>query len=264
MSLFYSCIFGLAHQNQLYQELVWYINITLINKLFVTSFSMNLSMFKEPEKSKIKIFQQELIEWGRENFQAFLWRETKDPYRILVSEFMLHRTRAIQVEPVYVDFINEYPSLEEFSKSNQREIKERLNTLGLTWRTENLINAMREIHNKYGSVPDDLDKLLNIHGIGQYIAGATVCFSSNQNVSLVDTNTLRVIGRYFGFTFDEKSRKKKETVYIIGKVTESKKPRTLYYAIIDLAHTICKLRDPECFRCPLMNKGCRYTTAISK
>ena len=132
-------------------------------------------------EKNISDFQRELMKWGNKNFQKFPWRDIDDPYKILVSEFMLHRTRALQVEPVYSTFIEDYPSLELFSQAKPQDIKEELSTLGLSWRIDNLINALREIHNKYDSVPSNYDILISFHGIGQYIAGATVCFSSNQN-----------------------------------------------------------------------------------
>lgn len=215
-------------------------------------------MSKELSNKNIEIFQNALLSWGKVNFQDFPWRATGDPYRILVSEFMLHRTRASQVKPVYEEFIDNYPSLNEFLRAEDIEIRKKLETLGLSWRTENLIRALREFQIKYQAVPNDYQQLKSIHGIGQYIAGATVCFSSNTNSSLVDTNTLRVIGRFWGFDFNEGNRKKKETREKIAKVTFSKYPRNLYYAIIDLAHMICKVTDPDCHQCPLISEECMY------
>lgn len=209
-------------------------------------------------ESSIKQFRKNLLVWGKKHFQKFPWRKSHCPYKILVSEFMLHRTRAKQVVPVYIEFINQYPSLAAFNNSDFEEIKKLLNPLGLNWRIENMIGALREISKTHDEVPADYEQLKSIYGIGQYIAGATVCFSSNSNVALIDTNTLRVIGRFWGKDFNERTRKLKKTREFVGKVTHSHDPRNLYFSIIDLSHKICHINNPECSTCPLKDIRCKY------
>jgi len=215
----------------------------------------------EISDSEISTFQDALLNWAEDNTQQFPWRNTGDPYRILVSEFMLHRTRAKQVLPIYSEFINRFPTLDEFICSDKQDAIEILEPLGLNWRINNLINALIQINKLYGVVPTDFDKLINIQGIGQYIAGSTVCFAKNENQSLIDTNTLRVIGRYWGLIFAEKERKKKRTKKIVSTVTHSDQPKNIYYAIIDLAHKICFVKSPDCSICPLGIIDCKFKSS---
>lgn len=213
---------------------------------------------KELSGHEIKKFHENLLSLADDNFHEFPWRQTDDPYKILVSEFMLHRTRAQQVVPIYSKFVSRYPALKDVSTAEQDELKTLLEPLGLNWRIKNMINALKIISENYNEVPLDFESLKSIHGIGQYIAGATVCFSKNVHIPLIDTNILRVIGRYWGREFNENTRRRKDTREFISTVTSTDNPSKLYYAVIDHAHTVCLPRNPECEKCPLSNSGCVY------
>ena len=185
------------------------------------------------------------------------WRNTDDPYQIFISEIMLHRTRASQVAPVYEKFIEEYPTIHNFVNEKEEVIEEKIKSLGLFWRIEGLIRAVHQLYASYGEIPVDYEKLTAIQGVGPYIAGAVVCFASNQPMTLIDTNTVRVIGRVFGLNLEGEARRRKEVRETLALTTPEENPKRYYYCIIDLAHDICHVRDPECERCPLKNI-CEY------
>ena len=126
-----------------------------------------------------------------------------------------------------------------------------LQPLGLRWRIERMISALHEIRIRFGEVPQNYDELVYIAGIGPYIAGATVCFSSNQAQVLIDTNVVRVIGRIFGLSLHGEARRRKDVFQTIDAVVDRNSPRDFYYAIIDLAHTICHSKVPNCYLCPM-------------
>lgn len=195
--------------------------------------------------------------WGNGKLRNFPWRFVDDPYIILVSEFMLHRTQALQVEPVFNIFITRYPSLYTFFQGNYQEIYEILMPLGLNWRIRNMIDALRQLWINYQSVPTEYEKLIAIHGIGQYIAGATVCFSTKQPYVLIDTNIVRVIGRLSGLDLSGEARRRKEIKTSINYFLDKSDPRFFYYSIIDIAHLICRPKSPDCSICPL-NKFCVF------
>ncbi len=79
-------------------------------------------------------FRSKLISWGQENFRSFPWRFTTEPYHILIAEVMLHRTQALQVVPVYTQFLEKYPTLALLTQAKQEELHEVLYSLGLRWR----------------------------------------------------------------------------------------------------------------------------------
>lgn len=207
-----------------------------------------------------KSLQQKLMEWGEINRDEYPWRYISDPYRILVSEFMLHRTQSKQAIPVYNRFTKEFPELIEIGTNEENTIREIMKPLGLTWRTEGMITALKELYEKYGHVPTNMEKLIAIKGTGQYIAGATRCFSTNQPVVLIDTNVVRVLGRIFGLKLQGEARRRKEIAEAIDRAMDRKNPRNFYYTLIDFAHQICTARKPHCDVCPLADLPCACKT----
>lgn len=199
-----------------------------------------------------------LTTWGEDNIQPYSWRYRTDPYAIIVAEFMLHRTRAKQVESVFERFMFLYPSLDRAVIADRDALVEILRPLGLMWRIELMIEALHLMWEEYRGVPDDNELLLRIPGIGPYIASATICFSANRRVALVDTNTVRVTGRVFGLDISGEARRRKQVIQAIEEACDPGNPRDYYYSMIDLAHMLCHLKTPECNRCPLRGVPCYY------
>lgn len=197
------------------------------------------------------------------DIKNYPWRYLEDPYKILISEFMLHRTRADQVAPVFEVFIKTHPTIISFFEDKRESIKEQLDSLGLFWRIRKMIGAINELYDSYSNVPADYEALIRIDGIGPYIAGAVVCFSKNQPVALIDTNTVRVVGRVFGLDLEGEPRRRKEVRETIEDVTPNENPREFYYAMIDLAHELCHINNPDCEICPLKTI-CTYNIPNTK
>lgn len=203
-------------------------------------------------------FRQRLLSWGKQNTKKYPWRWINDPYRVLVSEFMLHRTQARQVIPIYNQFLIEYPTLEAFSKADKVRVRDILNSLGLHWRIDAMVAALSQLWSQYGEIPVDREKLILIGGIGPYIASATVCFTQNEPVALIDTNTVRVIGRVFGLDIRGEARRRKSIIDAITNTCDPNQPRDYYYALIDFAHEVCTPRRPDCKSCPLLDLPCQF------
>lgn len=208
--------------------------------------------------SQIERLREDLLSWGKQNTSEYPWRYTDNSYAVLVAEFMLHRTQARQVRPVYERFMSLFPTLSDFMKADLAVATDLLESLGLRWRIRGMIAALTELWNAYGEVPADLDKLMAVKGIGQYIASATVCFSGDRPVSLVDTNTVRVIGRVFGLDLRGEARRRKSVTNAIKQACSPDYPRDFYYALIDFAHTVCLPHDPRCSDCVLLSVPCSF------
>lgn len=219
-------------------------------------------MKESTENEIIKILQQNLKEWGGTNRGEYPWRYISDPYKILISEFMLHRTQAGQAVPVYGRFIIEFPELKEINTNEEQEMREIMKPLGLRWRTNGMIRALKELHTKYGLVPTDIKKLSEIKGIGPYIAGATCCFATNTPAVLIDTNVVRVLGRMFGLNLQGEPRRRKEVAKAVERVVDVESPRDFYYTLIDFSHQVCRPRKPHCNVCPLAELPCANKTKV--
>lgn len=212
----------------------------------------------EPDLASARRLRVFLDDWGKKHIEYYPWRYVSDPYCILVSEFMLHRTQAKQVIPIYLNFFSRYPDLKSFAAADPSDVIGNLKSLGLQWRIEGMVSALNELWQLYKSIPLDVNRLMAIDGIGQYIAGATVCFSLNVPLTLIDSNIVRVIGRIFGLDLSGEARRKKSIVAAISACVDQASPRNFYYGMIDLAHNICRPGKPVCSVCPLLEVPCIF------
>ena len=206
-------------------------------------------------------FRTVLIVWGQEHFRSFPWRLTEDPYRILMAEVMLHRTQAPQVTPVYEQFIARYPDVPALAAATKEELHDTLYSLGLRWRID-LIHAMAAglMARFDGRMPHEKADLLSLPGVSEYIAGAVRCFAWNLPEPLIDTNTVRVVGRLFGLETKDSSRRNRRFRELIAALVDPDAPRVYNYALLDLADQVCmKKQPPVCVRCPV-RKYCVYST----
>lgn len=198
-----------------------------------------------------------LLRWGEENLRNFPWRKTHDPYRIFVAEFLLQRTRAEQVVPVYGELVREYPGFAELARADPSRLLEIMRPLGLHRRARLLRDAARTIVERFGGrVPSSMEELTSIGGVGTYTAAAILAVLYDRPAPVVDTNTLRVLGRVFGLEVKESSRKKRGYRELVKSLVPAGKARLFTYALLDLAATICTPRNPACDRCPL-SRTCR-------
>ena len=215
-------------------------------------------------QAKIKRLRSRLEVWGQGGIGSYPWRYQNDPYKVFVAEIMLHRTQAHQVIDVYVEFIDTFPTLESFVSGDQNRARQMLAPLGLNWRIEGMIAALQSLWQQYQAVPAERQKLIREKSVGEYIAGATETFSMNVPQTLIDTNTVRVVGRVFGLNLEGEARRRKEIVDTIASVRDPDNPRDFYYAIIDLAHKVCKPQQPNCDSCPLLKVPCKFGTKLDK
>ena len=204
-------------------------------------------------------FRTALVTWGQEHFRPFPWRLTMDPYHVLMAEVMLHRTQAPQVIPVYERFVGRYldvPSLARATKENLHDI---LHSLGLRWRIDLAYEMAAELMGRFeGRIPKSREDLLSLPGVSEYIAGAVRCFAWNLPEPLLDTNTVRVVGRLFGLEIKDSSRRSRRFRELIAAPVDRDNPRAYNYALLDLASQVCmKKQLPTCLECPVQ-KYCVY------
>ncbi len=196
-----------------------------------------------------------LRQWGRENFRDFPWRFTSDPYKILMSEVMLHRTQAMQVAPVYEQFIYKYPNSTALAQASKTELDEILYSLGLQWRVDLIYQMADKLASSFkGKIPVERADLLSLPGVSDYIAGAVRCFAWNLPEPILDTNIVRVVGRLFGLEIKDSSRRNRQYRELVAALVDSREPRAYNYALLDLADKVCKKKQlPDCPVCPILS-----------
>jgi len=204
-------------------------------------------------------FRKALIDWGKKNFRKFPWRFSSDPYHILMAEVMLHRTKALQVVPVFERFLSRYPSLVALAEASEEDLHEMLYSLGLKWRVHLVHKMAIELVNRHkGNIPIDRESLLALPGVSDYITSAFRCFAWNQPDTLIDTNTVRIVARLFDIPLKDSLRRNKYFIFLIGAMLDPEQPKLYDYALLDLANKIClKSKPPTCLSCPVQPQ-CLY------
>jgi len=198
--------------------------------------------------------RQRLLAWWERNQRSFPWRETHNPWYILLAEVLLHRTRADQVVPVYRVIVKKYPDPESLVQSPPGELESVLYPLGLHWRIPLLREMAWQIIRQYGgNVPVERETLRSLAGVSDYIAGAVRCFAFGLPDPLLDTNTVRVLGRIQGIPVSDSSRRSRLFREVMGTLVNCERPREIALALLDLAALICRPRNPICQECPLLD-----------
>ncbi|MDA8055059.1 MAG: DNA glycosylase [Thermoplasmatales archaeon] len=195
-----------------------------------------------------------IIKWGEKNIRSYPWRNSQDPYRILIAELLLHRTNADQVKRVYTNFLLKYPDFESIAESRPKQIEKDLSGLGLRWRARSLHKLSDIVTRDFkGVLPLDRDSLLSLPGIGEYTASAVISFSQRRPMSLLDTNIVRIIGRISGLRVTDSSRRDKRFKCIVQEMVNHNSTGELLFSLIDFGAKVCKSRNPDCLFCPIRN-----------
>jgi len=209
-------------------------------------------------KTKIQYLREKLLEWYKKNGRNYPWRVTKDPYKILMAEIMLRRTRADQVLPVYKDFIEQYPTVKSLSEGSKENIQKLTYSLGLHWRNQEFQNLAACIISSYnGEIPKSRDELTKLPGVGQYVAGVFLSSAYDRKEWIVDTNVVRVFSRFFGLRIKSDGRRDKRIIMIAKQYIDCESPRQVNFAVIDFAAIICKKINPLHSQC-LVKQGCLH------
>lgn len=204
---------------------------------------------------KVSWYRRHLSAWQKTNLRDFPWRQTTDTYKILVAEFLLQRTDAVTVLPLYNAFIACYPNLEALSRATVKELENFLQPLGLLFRAARLSKTANMIINQYrGTIPSSETELLKLPGIGKYTARAICASAFNQPLAVLDTNVARILERFFGLQ-GERVKSRCKLLWQAAELTAPQRKVGLWnLTLLDFGALVCTARNPECSTCPLAKK----------
>jgi len=194
----------------------------------------------------------------------FPWRKYKDPYKIFVAELLLQRTFADKVGPIFLKMLGEYPDIISLSKGEKDDIIKIIEPLGLLYRAEQFIDISKKIVKLYGgNFPNKYHELIEIEGIGDYIASAISINAFKKKIIAVDTNIYRIVGRYFGINNPPRNIKEEKAIRdIVNKYPIGIISKDLNYSLLDFTANICKFYSPSCEKC-FLKESCNYWTSNS-
>jgi len=194
-----------------------------------------------------------LISWYHENKRDLPWRNTRDPYRIWLSEVILQQTRVNQGLNYYLRFLERFPDVNALAVAEEEEVLKLWQGLGYYSRARNLHEAARSIvkhHN--GTFPGNYRDLLKLKGIGEYTAAAIASIAFGEPVAVVDGNVARVLSRLFAI---EEAVNTVTGIKVLKQVASELippgDPATFNQAIMEFGALLCKPKNPSCMICPI-------------
>jgi len=219
---------------------------------------LHLSM--APISTDYQAFSFQIIRWYIDNPRDLPWRNTRDPYKIWLSEIILQQTRVAQGLPYYEAFVNDYPTVEDLALASEEDVLRLWQGLGYYSRARNLHFCAKNIWFELGGkFPNTYESLLKLKGVGSYTAAAISSFAFDEVKAVVDGNVFRVLARYFGIPTDIASGAgKKEFEALANAIIPSDNPAEFNQAMMDFGARLCVPKSPDCESCPLKNTCFAY------
>ncbi len=189
-------------------------------------------------------FTRKLLAWYKRNARVLPWRQTRNPYAILVSEFMLQQTQVSRVVEYFPRFMARFPTVASLAAARPKAVMEQWDGLGYYARARNLHKLAKQVAETGDRIPDDPEDLRTLPGVGRYTAGAVACFAYEKPVPTVDTNVRRVLERAFG---------SKDVWELAEQLVPKKGERAWRFnqALMELGALVCTARKPKCPECPV-------------
>ena len=194
----------------------------------------------------------ELLAWYERNRRDLPWRRTSDPYAILVSEIMLQQTRVGVVKPYFERFLALFPDLEALSEARIDDVLAVWSGLGYYRRAHQLHAAAKEISAGGGTMPESVEELQRLPGIGPYTAAAVASIAFGVAEPAIDGNVKRVISRLRGIRGPvDNGEGWRQVAGLARELLDRGRPGASNQAMMELGATLCRPSKPLCGECPL-------------
>ena len=207
-----------------------------------------------------KLRPNKIIDWYRANARELPWRNSStSAWGVLLSEVMSHQTQVERVAPIWQEWMERWPTPAAFAQAGTDEILRAWGSLGYPRRALRLKECAQVIVDEHGGeVPEDVDKLLALPGIGDYTARAVACFAYGKNVPVVDTNVRRVVARVErGEALGAPGKKEIEQV---AALLPAENGPEFSVGLMELGALVCTARAPKCEKCPVSSE-CAWLAA---
>lgn len=194
-----------------------------------------------------------LVAWFAAVRRPMPWRETRDPYRIWVSETMLQQTRVDQAEPYYRAFVAAFPNVAALADAPLDDVLKRWEGLGYYRRARNLHRAAQVVRDEHGGiVPADYDAFLALPGVGPYTVAAVLSIAYGRPHAALDGNVVRVLTRLFAIADDTtRPATRRRLQSLADALLPADAPGAFNEAMMELGATVCTPKSPRCPACPV-------------
>jgi len=194
-----------------------------------------------------------IIDWYRQNKRELPWRNTKDPYKIWLSEIILQQTRVEQGRSYYEKFIRNYPTVTDLANASEHDVLNDWQGLGYYSRARNLHFSAKYVRDELGGrFPDTYNEIIKLKGVGKYTAAAIASFAFGQPTAVVDGNVYRFLSRVFDIkTPIDSSKGQKEFQELADALISDQNPADHNQAMMEIGAMICTPHQPKCLFCPV-------------
>lgn len=208
---------------------------------------------KTASTASVDTVRATLGEWYRSAARDLPWRRTRDPYAIWVSEVMLQQTRVATVIPYFERWMQRFPTVTALAAANEDDVLRVWQGLGYYSRARSLLKGARAVVERHaGRMPEDLDELRALPGIGPYTAGAIRSIAFDRPAAIVDGNVIRVLTRLYALEGDPGRAPLKQKIWELAEtLVPEQGARDFNQALMELGATVCSPKGAECERCPL-------------
>lgn len=199
-----------------------------------------------------------IVQWFRDTARPLPWREPDtSAWGVLLSEVMSQQTPVARVAPIWREWIERWPDPASFARAGADDVLRAWGTLGYPRRALRLLECAQVIVDKHGGVvPDEVDELLALPGIGEYTARAVACFAYGKNVPVVDTNVRRVYARMVDGRPIAPPASKRELAEVAALLPDAHGP-VFSAGLMELGAVGCTASSPQCGACPV-SASCRW------
>ena len=208
-----------------------------------------------PTDRQRRAFRKNLLDWYDDNKRAMPWRETDAPYRIWVSEVMLQQTRVDTVRDYYPRFLEAFPTVEALAEAERDEVLRHWEGLGFYARARHLHEAARTVVEEHdGTVPDTMDAIRGLKGVGPYTAAAVLSIAYQKPHAVLDGNVTRVLSRVVAVEEDATTTAAQRALRALANdLLPPDRPGDFNQAVMELGALVCTPSTPLCDRCPLQD-----------
>ncbi|NDV15221.1 A/G-specific adenine glycosylase [Muricauda sp. TY007] len=198
-------------------------------------------------------FAHKILNWYHEHQRELPWRQTRDPYKVWLSEIILQQTRVAQGMPYYYRFVEAFPTIHDLANAPEEQVLKLWQGLGYYSRARNLHTTAKMVVEDFeGEFPDTYNGLKSLKGVGDYTASAIASFCFDIAEPVVDGNVYRVLSRYFGVDLPINSTQGIKYFKELARgVMDERNIRDYNQGIMEFGAVQCVPKKPYCLLCPL-------------
>lgn len=222
---------------------------------------------QQPKRGRIQRVRKELltsvVNWFRSNGREFPWRETVNPFHVLIAEVLLRQTQSARVVDTYTHLVAAYPSPASLAEASVDGLRKWFKPLGLVQRADRLIKCAHRLVEDYeGQVPRILADLQSLPGIGRYSARAILCMAFNHPLPMIDEGSGRVLRRVLGHSHTGAAYSDVRLAAHWERFRPGNHAREFNLGLIDIGAAHCHSQKPACRSCPIL-AFCAYGSGLA-